>query len=247
MKKKKINKSVERKVISLIFVLLFSIISFYISNLEKINVTNKNEYENIQSSIDLSSIPPFTNKAYVIINNNQPYFKDEDKYIQPVEQYGELDSLGRCTVAFAKVGTDTMPIEERESISKVKPSGWKTAKYDIIDGKYLYNRCHLIGYQLTAENANKENLITGTRYLNVEGMLPFENKIAEYVKNTKNHVLYRVTPIFEGDNLVASGVNMEAKSIEDEGKEICFNVYIYNVQPGIEIDYKTGNSQLAGE
>ena len=137
-----------------------------------------------------------------------------------------------------------MPTKERESISNVKPSGWKSVKYDIVDGKYLYNRCHLIGYQLTAENANKENLITGTRYLNVEGMLPFENQVVEYVRETKNHVLYRVTPIFKGENLVASGVNIEAKSVEDDGKGVCFNVYVYNVQPGIEIDYKTGASKL---
>ena len=137
-----------------------------------------------------------------------------------------------------------MPTKERESISSIKPSGWKSVKYDIVDGKYLYNRCHLIGYQLTAENANKENLITGTRYLNVEGMLPFENQVAEYIRKTKKHVLYRVTPIFENENLVASGVNIEAQSIEDNGNGICFNVYVYNVQPGIEIDYKTGISSL---
>lgn len=152
--------------------------------------------------------------------------------------------MGRCGVAYANIGLDTMPTEERESIGQIKPTGWKTVKYDCVDGKYLYNRCHLIGYQLTAENANKKNLITGTRYLNVEGMLPFENQIADYIKDTGKHVLYRVTPIFEGNNLVANGVQMEAKSVEDNGEGICFNVYIYNCQPGIEIDYLTGESKL---
>jgi DNA-entry nuclease len=155
-----------------------------------------------------------------------------------------LDSLGRCGVAIACIGQDIMPVEERGSIGQVKPSGWHTVKYDIVDGKYLYNRCHLIGYQLTGENANEENLITGTRYLNIEGMLPFENMVADYVKETENHVLYRVTPIFDGENLVASGVQMEAWSVEDEGDGICFNVYCYNVQPGVVIDYATGKNWL---
>ena len=150
-------------------------------------------------------------------------------------------------MAFANIGLDTMPTEERESIGQIKPTGWKNVKYDCVDGKYLYNRCHLIGYQLTAEKANEKNLITGTRYLNVEGMLPFENQIADYIQNTDNHVLYRVTPIFEGENLVASGVQMEAKSIEDNGKGICFNVYVYNCQPGIQINYLTGESKLINE
>ncbi|MCD7748481.1 MAG: DNA/RNA non-specific endonuclease, partial [Oscillospiraceae bacterium] len=158
------------------------------------------------------------------------------------ERYSELDALGRCGAAFANVGTDLMPTEERGDISSVKPTGWHSVQYDFVDGSYLYNRCHLIGYQLTAENANEQNLITGTRYLNVEGMLPFENLVADYVQETENHVLYRVTPIFEGDNLVASGVQMEAMSVEDEGDGVLFNVYCYNVQPGVVIDYATGDS-----
>ena len=161
------------------------------------------------------------------------------------ESYAKLDSLGRCGVAYSCVGIETMPTEKRGDISQIKPTGWHTTKYDIVDGKYLYNRCHLIGYQLTAENANKKNLITGTRYMNVEGMLPFENQVAEYIEDTNHHVLYRVTPIFEGDNLIASGVQMEAKSVEDNGKEVCFNVYVYNIQPGVTIDYATGESKLA--
>ena len=160
------------------------------------------------------------------------------------EKYSDLDHLNRCRVAFASVGIETMPTEKRGSIGMVKPSGWQTIKYDIVDGKYLYNRCHLIGYQLTGENANVKNLITCTRSMNTTGMLEWENKVADYVKETKNHVLYRVTPIFEHDNLIASGVTIEAMSIEDKGKGIKFYVYIYNVQDGIEIDYKTGNSKL---
>ena len=156
-----------------------------------------------------------------------------------------MDKLGRCGVAFANIGTDTMPTEERGKIGQIKPSGWHTVKYDCVDGKYLYNRCHLIGYQLTAENANEKNLITGTIYMNVEGMLPFENKVANYIKETGNHVLYRVTPIFKENNLLANGVQIEAESVEDKGKGILFNVYVYNSQPKIEINYSTGESKLA--
>ena len=196
------------------------------------------------SSATLENIPAYSGQAYVEINENQPSFTKDELVTESFEEYSPLDSLGRCGVAYANVGIDTMPTEERGSIGQVKPSGWQTVKYDCVDGKYLYNRCHLIGYQLTAENANKENLITGTRYLNVEGMLPFENLVADYVKETENHVLYRVTPIFEGDNLVASGVQMEAMSVEDNGEGVCFNVYCYNVQPGVVIDYATGDSWL---
>lgn len=190
----------------------------------------------------LEEIPEYDEEPYVVLNNNEPEFDEEDFSDESYEYYSELDSYERCGVAIANIGVDLMPTEERESIGQVKPSGWQTVKYDNVDGKYLYNRCHLIGFQLSGENANKKNLITGTRYLNVEGMLPFENMVADYVKETENHVLYRVTPIFESDNLVASGVQMEAWSVEDEGDGICFNVYVYNVQPGIEIDYATGNS-----
>ena len=184
-------------------------------------------------------------EPYAVINGNVPYFEDEDFTETAFEEYSELDSLGRCGTAFANVGRELMPTEERGSIGQVKPSGWQTVKYDIVDGKYLYNRCHLIGYQLTAENANERNLITGTRYMNVEGMLPFENMVADYIKETGNHVLYRVTPEFSGENLVADGVLMEAESVEDGGEGIQFCVFVYNVQPGIEIDYETGESRLA--
>ena len=191
----------------------------------------------------------YTGDPYETVNGNVPYFTEEElaEGKESFEYYSELDRLGRCGVAFASVGQDLMPTEARESISQIKPSGWQTARYDIVDGGYLYNRCHLIGYQLTAENANEKNLITGTRYMNVEGMLPFENMTADYVKETGNHVLYRVTPEFQGDELGARGVLMEARSVEDDGEGISFCVFVYNVQPGIEIDYATGDSRLAGE
>ena len=225
-----------------------------------IGVENKNEIassidNSVQSSysqnelttavsFDMSDIPEYSGDAYVVINDSEPDFSEDEMTTTAFESYSELDSLGRCGVVYACVGTETMPTEERESISQVKPTGWQSTQYDIVDGNYLYNRCHLIGYQLTAENANEKNLITGTRYMNVDGMLPFENDVAEYIEDTGNHVLYRVTPVFEGDNLVASGVQMEAKSVEDDGDGICFNVYVYNVQPGISIDYATGESEL---
>ena len=198
-----------------------------------------------ESSYSLDSIPDYSGSAYVNVNDNQPYFSDTDLTTTSFETYSELDGLGRCGVAYASVSTDTMPTKERGSIGQIKPTGWHTVKYDCVDGKYLYNRCHLIGYQLTAENANEKNLITGTRYLNVDGMLPFENMVADYIKETDNHVLYRVTPIFDGDNLVASGVLMEAKSVEDKGEGICFCIFCYNVQPGVNIDYAAGESTLA--
>ena len=196
-------------------------------------------------TFQLPDVPAYSGSPYVAVNGNVPYFTKDDLTDVSFESYSDLDSLGRCGVAYASVCTDTMPTEKRGSIGEVKPTGWHTAKYDCVDGKYLYNRCHLIGYQLTAENANAKNLITGTRYLNVQGMLPFENMTADYVKETGNHVLYRVTPIFEGDNLVASGVLMEAESVEDEGDGVLFCVYVYNVQPGVTIDYATGESKLS--
>lgn len=196
-----------------------------------------------QTKISIHEIPEYQGKAYTVINDNIPYFTDEDYTTKSFEQYSELDSLGRCGVAFANVSEETMPTEKRGSIGQVKPTGWQTIKYEMIDGKYLYNRCHLIGYQLTGENANEKNLITGTRYMNTTGMLPFENQVADYVKETGNHVLYRVTPVFEEDNLVASGVIMEASSVEDQGLDIEFNVFVYNIQPGITINYKNGDSQ----
>ena len=191
-----------------------------------------------------AKLPEYSDSPYVIVNNNEPFFTENDMTADSFEYYGELDELGRCTVAYASVGKDLMPTEKRGSIGSVKPTGWHTVKYDIVDGKYLYNRCHLIGYQLTAENANKNNLITGTRYLNVDGMLLFENMVADYIKETNNHVLYRVTPIFTGDNLLADGVLMEAESVEDNGEGISYNVFCYNVQPGVKIDYATGDSSL---
>lgn len=200
-----------------------------------------------QVSFDLSKIPEYAGDAYVAVNGNLPFFADDEITGQSFETYSPLDALGRCSSAFACIGQNLMPTEERGSIGQVKPSGWHLVKYDCVDGKYLYNRCHLIGYQLTAENANERNLITGTRYLNIEGMLPFENQVADYVRQTGNHVLYRVTPVFEGDNLLASGVLMEGHSVEDSGNSICFCVYAYNVQLGVQIDYATGESALIGE
>ena len=192
----------------------------------------------------IEEIPPFSGEAFVAVNGNVPFFVEEEYTTESYEYYSELDELGRCGMTMACVGIDLMPTEERGSIGSVKPSGWQSVKYDIVDGKYLYNRCHLIGFQLAGENANKCNLITGTRFLNIEGMLPFEDMVADYVKETENHVLYRVTPIFNGDDLVAEGVLLEGWSVEDEGEGICFCVYAYNAQPGIVIDYATGDSWL---
>ena len=199
------------------------------------------------SAFNAADVPAYSGEPYTAVNNNEPYFTSDNLTTEAFENYSELDALGRCGVAYVNVCLETMPTEKRGSISEVKPTGWHSVKYDNVDGKSLYNRCHLIGYQLTAENANQQNLITGTRYLNVDGMLPFENMVADYVKETDNHVLYRVTPIFTGDNLVADGVLMEGYSVEDEGDGICFCVYAYNVQPGITIDYATGDSWLSSE
>lgn len=194
------------------------------------------------SAFSLREIPAYSGTPYTEVNGNKPYFTEAELTTQSFETYSELDSLGRCGMAYANVGQDLMPTEPRGEIGAVKPSGWHLVKYDNVDGKYLYNRCHLIAYMLAAENANPQNLITGTRYLNVQGMLPFETKVCDYVKNTGNHVLYRVTPIFDGDNLLADGVLMEAYSVEDAGEGICFCVFAYNVQPGIGIDYATGDN-----
>ncbi len=201
-----------------------------------------------QAATDLSgvSISQFRSESpWTELNGNVPEFDASDlTRTDPFETYSDLDSLGRCGVAYANICVELMPTEEREPIGQVKPTGWHTAKYDGVDGKYLYNRCHLIGFQLAGENANEKNLITGTRYMNTQGMLPFENKVADYVKSTGNHVLYRVTPVFEGSDLVAQGVQMEAYSVEDQGEGVCFNVFCYNVQPGVVIDYGTGKSML---
>lgn len=204
---------------------------------EQIDTVSQEEAEAI-----VEDLPEYSGEPYAIVADNEPDFSDAEFQTEAYEEYSELDELGRCGTAKANIGEELMPTKDRESISEVKPSGWINKEYDEVDGGYLYNRCHLIGFQLTAENANEENLITGTRYMNTEGMLPFENMVADYIRETDNHVLYEVTPVFEDDNLVASGVLMEAESVEDDGAGISFYVYVYNVQPGIEIDYATGES-----
>ncbi len=207
--------------------------------------TQTNESPNEHTgSFDIANLPDFTDNPYVEINNNAPYFTENDYLNTSFEIYSDLDRLGRCGVAFANVGPESIPTEERGAIGQIKPSGWHTVKYDCVEGKYLYNRCHLIAYNLCGENSNEKNLVTGTRYMNISGMLPFEIKVYDYVVETGNHVLYRVTPIYDGDNLLASGVLMEGWSVEDEGEGICFNAFVYNAQPEIEIDYATGESRL---
>lgn len=205
--------------------------------------TDRFQEETSTEEISIEEIPEYSGEPYVPINNNEPEFTENELTEEAVERYSQLDEQGRAQTAEATIGQELMPTEKRESISEVKPSGWVNKKYENVDGGYLYNRCHLIGYQLTAENANEKNLITGTRYMNIEGMLPFENMVADYIKETDHHVRYRVTPIYKGDDLVASGVQMEGESVEDQGESISFNVYVYNVQPGIEIDYATGDSR----
>ena len=205
----------------------------------------KEVFEETETFPTLSDIPDYVGEPYAVLHDNLPYFTEDAVRAVSFEQYSDLDALGRCGTAYACLSTELMPTEKRTSIGSVKPSGWHTAKYDIVDGGYLYNRCHLIGFQLAGENANPNNLITGTRYMNVEGMLPFENMTADYIKETENHVLYRVTPFYDGENLVANGVLMEALSVEDNGEELAFCVFCYNVQPGIQIDYATGESERA--
>ena len=202
-----------------------------------------------RETVTMDTLPDYDGSPYVELNGGQPSFSEEQTTMTlSYETYAPLDLLGRCGTAEACIGQDLMPTEERGAIGMVKPSGWHTVRYDdVVDGKYLYNRCHLIGYQLAGENANERNLLTGTRYLNVVGMLPFEDQVADYVQETGNHVLYRVTPVFQGVELVARGVQMEAWSVEDGGAGVCFNVYCYNVQPGVKIDYATGESRLAEE
>ena len=242
MARKKRSKKIN--ILSVIILMILIVLGYINIETGKDNNNAQNTVNGENITFDMSTIPEYSEEPYVTINNNIPYFTKEDYTTNSFERYSELDSLGRCGVAFANICKEIMPKEgdEREDISSVKPTGWKQKKYD---GQYLYNRCHLIGYQLSNENANKQNLITGTEYLNIEGMLPFENKVAKYIEeNPNNHVLYRVTPVFESNNLLASGVEIEAWSIEDEGRGICFNVYCYNIQPGIEIDYSTGESYL---
>ncbi len=204
------------------------------------NEQNGAHSDDIGAEFDFSALPPYSGEPYISVCGGDPDFSEDEITSVSFEYYSELDALGRCGVCIASVGQDIMPTEKRGSIGQVKPTGWHTVKYDFVDGKYLYNRCHLIGFQMTGENANKRNLITGTRYLNVEGMLPFENMVADYVKETGNHVMYRVTPIFVGDELLARGVHIEAESVEDGGDGIMFNVFCYNVQPGVVLDYATG-------
>ena len=198
-------------------------------------------------ALKAEGFPAYSGRAYIEINNNVPYFEDSEITDRSFEHYSELDHLGRCGTAFACLGRDLMPTKKRGNISSVKPSGWHSVQYDFVDSKSLYNRSHLIGHQLSGEDANERNLITGTRYLNASTMVSFENMVADYIKETDNHVMYRVTPYFEGNNLVADGVEMEAWSVEDEGDGVCFNVYCYNVQPGVVIDYATGESHAEGK
>jgi DNA-entry nuclease len=226
----------KNKLIWIVYILIVCLIGYYTQD-------QLNNTYSIPSYV-IENIPEYNGQDYVYINNNEPYFTTEELTTSSFEQYSDLDSLGRCGIAYANISIDLMPTSERESIGMIKPSGWHTIKYDIISGKYLYNRCHLIGYQLTGENANEKNLITCTRQMNTSTMVKFENSVANYIKKTNNHVLYRATPIFKDDNLLATGVQLEALSVEDDGVGIKFNVFIYNVQDGIEIDYKTGDSQL---
>lgn len=218
--------------VALVAVLIVMI--FFIKNKEPVQINHDEILDYV-----------YQGEPYVVINSNIPDFSDADINAETFENYSELDSKGRCGVAFAKISVDMMPTEPRGEIGSVRPTGWHTVKYnELIDGNYLYNRCHLIAYCLTGENANEKNLITGTRYLNVEGMLPIEVMISEYIENTNNHVLYRVTPVFDGDDMLAKGVQIEAYSVEDEGEGICLNIFCFNVQPGIVIDYTNGENWL---
>ena len=246
----KASKWLLRSVALIVSVLLLFGLAGCKKKVDKTTSSNTSSVENLPEGFiaSVEDAPRFDGEtAFVAINDNQPKFTEKQLVTKSYESYAELDALGRCGVAMASVGKDIMPTEERGSIGQVKPSGWHTVKYDIVDGKYLYNRCHLIGFQLTGENANRQNLITGTRYLNIEGMLPFENMIADYVKETGNHVIYRVTPYFKGDDLVCEGVQLEGYSVEDKGEGVCFNVYAYNAQPGIEINYSNGESSLIAD
>lgn len=230
------------KGIDKIYLIVIAAIVCFIIDYYDINL-NSFAYQEVES-YDINGIPEYSNSNYVLINDNIPNFNSKELTTKSFEIYSELDYLGRCGVAYANIGKDLMPTEERESIGMIKPTGWQISKYDFIDNKYLYNRCHLIGFQLTGENANSKNLITCTRQMNAKTMLEFENEVASYIKKTNNHVLYRVTPIFKGNNLLATGVQMEALSVEDNGEGIKFNVFIYNVQDGVKIDYKTGKNEL---
>ena len=233
----------------IITIALCTLLAFPLAGCEEAGIfaeENAQMWENSGAS-SVAQVQEYDGEPYVVINDDEPDFTEDELQPEAYESYSELDGLGRCGVAEAVIGEELMPTEKRGNIGQVKPSGWQTVKYDNVDGKYLYNRCHLIGYQLTAENANEENLITGTRYMNVEGMLPFENMVTDYIKETGNHVLYRVTPVFDGNNLLADGVLMEAESVEDEGAGILFCVFCYNAQPGIVIDYTDGSNHLEND
>ena len=246
---KKKQKKIRNPLLKILLLAVCSVLALAPEQAEKLQQFAIGVYESItrEPTISLDEIPEYDGEPYVIINDNIPDFSEEDFTTTPFEIYSDLDVLGRCGVAYANICEDLMPTEKRQSIQEVHPTGWKNKKYDIVDQESLYNRCHLIGFQLAGENANEKNLITGTRYMNVEGMLPFENEVADYVHQTDGHVLYRVTPIFDGLNLVASGVEMEAESVEDQGEGVRFHVYVYNVQPGIEIDYRTGENKEAAD
>ena len=235
--------SVKQSIVSIILLVLIGILGVYEKDFAP---TVSQTIPEI--SFDLDEIPEFSNVPYVVLNENRPFFEEGDYTLEPFEKYSELDELGRCGACYANICKEIMPTEKRGEIGNVKPTGWHTVRYDdLVEGKYLYNRCHLIGYQLAGENANEKNLITGTRYCNVSGMLPFENQVADYVEETKHHVLYRVTPIFEENDLVAKGVQMEGFSVEDSGEGVCFHVFVYNAQPGITIDYSTGESHKSDQ
>lgn len=238
-----IHKRKELICILLVFVVMIAIV---VGIVVSVNIKN-GQKQAVVTEIETAkefSIPEYSGSVSVTVNNNVPFFEEKDFSLETFEHYSPLDNLGRCGVAMACIGLETMPTEERGSIGMIKPSGWKTIRYDdLIEDRYLYNRCHLIAYMLAGENANEKNLITGTRYFNVSGMLPYESETANYIRKTSNHVLYRVTPCFLGDNLVATGVLMEAQSVEDGGRGLQFNVFIFNVQPGIQIDYRTGDSE----
>ena len=239
MSKKKKKYTKQSMVAGMIVVMLMWLTAYQESMKNQESMTSNGT----EVSFNLQDVPEFSDVPYVVLNENIPNFEENDLTLEPFEKYSELDELGRCGTAFANVCKEIMPNEPRGEIGSIKPSGWHTVRYDdLVEGKYLYNRCHLIGYQLAGENANEKNLITGTRYLNVKGMLPFENQVNDYVEETNHHVLYRVTPIFERENLLASGVEMEGFSVEDKGEGVCFHVYVYNCQPGIEINYTTGEN-----
>lgn len=247
VKKKKKSKVFRQGLWVLLLLLGVAVLITYGRYQEKHRIIVEDEGTPVPVYFSLEEVPSYHGIPYYEVNQNVPYFQESEKITEAFEYYGALDKLGRCSVAYANICRELMPIREREDISVVKPTGWQSVRYEFVDEESLYNRCHLIGFQLAGENANHRNLITGTRYMNVEGMLPFENMVDDYVDTTGNHVLYRVTPIFEGSNLVATGVLMEAWSVEDEGKGICFNVFCYNVQPGVLIDYADGANEADPE